>query len=415
MLREALVEASGADEAHALGSAARLATVDRRAADLSRVEARVPELAERVRDRAARVLSLAVSALRALEAGDEAEAARALVSAGEAEEADDRLAQAEEYYRKALEMGRRPRDRAGEALALRRLGRVARRRGRYEPALALYAHSAEISEHLGDTGGVVVGLLGAGHALADQGRWAEARDHYLRAEGLVEDRATPEFVHLCNALSVVERRMGNLEASAGWLERGEAEVERISDPSAPAYLEHGRARLHLAAGDHAAAEAVFRRALQRPLSSPERVAVLINLAEALLEAGRVAEAETSVRDAERDALARGDLTPLPHVYMVLGNIARLRRDADGFVFFEQALEVIRQRSLPELEHATVQHEYGRFEAELGHDESAAARLRIAADTFRALGSGPDAENAEHEIRRIRGESQDQIEVRDGKR
>lgn len=415
MLRETLVEASGADEPHVLGSAARLATMDMRGADLGRVEARIPGLAERARERAERTLSLAVAALRALEAGDEAEASRLLVGAGEVEEEHDRLGEAEEYYRKALEMGRRPRDRGGEALALRRLGRVARRRGRYESALGLYARSAEVSEQLRDTGGVVVGLLGAGHALADQGRWAEARERYLRAVELVEDRATPEFVHLCNALSVVERRLGDLDASGEWLERGEVEVDRVPDRSAAAYLEHGRARLHLARGDFAAAEAVFRRALERPLTSPERVAVLINLAEAMLEAGRVAEAERAARDAERDALARGDLTPLPHVYVVLGRAARLRRDADGFVFFEQALEVIRQRSLPELEHATVQYEYGRFEGDLGHDESAAARLRIAADTFRALGSKPDAEKAEDEIRRIRGESQDQIEVDDGKR
>lgn len=415
MLREVLVGASSPDEPHVLGSASRLATVDRRTADLARVEAGITGLAERVRDRTERVLSSAVAALRALEAGDETEAAIALVSAGEVEEAHDRLGEAEEYYRKALEMGRRPRDRGGEALALRRLGRVARRQGRYERSLALYARSVEVSEHLRDAGGVVVGLLGAGHALADQGRWAEARDHYLRAVDRVEDRATPEFVHLCNGLSVVERRMGNLEASGEWLERGEAELPRISDQSAAAYLEHGRAKLHLAAGEPAAAEAVFRSTLERPLSSPERVAVLINLAEALLEAGRTSEAEAAVRDAERDALARGDLTPLPHVYTVLGRIAGIRRDADGFVFFEQALEVIRERSLPELDHATVQHEYGKFEAELGHDESAAARLRIAADTFRALGSKADAESAEHEMRRIRGASQNQTEVEDGKR
>lgn len=415
MLREALVEASGADVPHSLGSAARLATVDRRTADLARVEARVPDLAERARERTERVLSSAVAALRALEAGDEAGAARSLIGAGEVEEANERLGQAEEYYRKALEMGRRPRDRGGEALALLRLGRLARRQGRYETALALYTRGAEVAEQLRDPRGVIVGLLGAGHALADQGRWSEARERYLRAVELVEDRATSEFVHLCNAMSVVERRMGDLDASAEWLARGEAQLGGISDSSVAAYLEHGRARLHLAAGEPEAAEAVLRRALARPLSSPERVAVLINLSEALLEGDRLAEAEAMIREAERDALARGDLTPLPHVYTVLGRIARIRRDADGFVFFEQALEVIRQRALPELDHATVQHEYGRFEAELGHDESAAARLRIAADTFRALGSGPEAESAEEEIRRIRGETRDQIEVEDGKR
>lgn len=411
-LREALVEGSRPAGPHAEGSASRLATVDRRLTDLAVVERRIPELAERVRERTERIVTLVVAALRSLEERDEAGAARRLVEAGEIEEAHGRLDQAERYYEKALGLGRRPRDRGAEVLALRRLARVARTRGDLDAAMALYTRSREVAEDSRDETGAVIGCLGAGHVLADQGRWPEARDQYMRGISRVTDRVTPEFIHLCTGLSVVERRLGDLAASEAWLARAEAERERVRDETA-AYLDHARAKLHLARRELADAEAVFERALLRPLDPAARVVVLVNLAEAQLEGGRLREGEETARRAEAEAIAHGALSHLPHAYLLLGEIARRRRDPDGFLFFEQALDLVRERALPESEHAAVQRGYGLFEGAFGHREPAAARLRIAMEIYRSLGSLAEADDVQRELETMMAEPETDNEVEDG--
>jgi tetratricopeptide (TPR) repeat protein len=413
LLREALVEASRSAESLSRGGAAHLATVDRRLADLAGVEQRITGLAERVRDRTERVMKQVVAALRSIEARDEAGAARRLVDAGEIEEIHGRLDEAERYYEKALELGRRPRDRSGEALALRRLARVARTRGQLERAMALYTRSRWVAEDSRDPTGAVVGCLGAGHVLADQGRWAEARDRYLQGIERVEDRASPEFIHLCTGLSVAERRLGDLASSEAWLERAAAEGAAAADETAAAYLDHARAKLHVARGETAEAEAVFERALLRPLDPAARVIVLINLAEAQLDAARLRQSEETARRAEDEAIAGGALAHLPHVYLVLGEIARENGDPEGFLFFEQALDIVRERAMPESEHAAVQRRYGLFDAALGHGEPAAARLRIAMEIYRSLGSPAEAAEVERELEAIAGKSAKHNEVQYG--
>lgn len=396
LIREALVDASRVEQAQAWSGGARLATLDKRVVDLGEVESRVREMAERVRERTERVLGEAARALRALERRDEAAACRHLVAAGEVEESHHRLVEAERYYEKAAELGKRPRDRSGEALALRRLGRVARSRGNLERALHMYRTSWEIASAEDDAEATAIGALGVGHVLSDQGRWAEARDWY-RTGMESAAAASRELIHLCNALSVVERRLGDLEASRGWLERGEASAAEVDDAGAVAYLRHGRGMFHLAAGELEQAEAVFRDALAHPLDAAGRVVASVNLAETLRLNGRVDDAEETAREAEALAISMGDLVHLPHVYLELGQVAAARGDAEGFVFFEQALDMLTARGSPPLEVAAVQRSYGLFEARFGRHELAAARLREARDLYTGIGSSAEAELVERQI------------------
>src|SRR3954465_9850980 len=125
-LREALIGVSREDRGQAWSAAAAYATLDGRLADTAALEARIAALADEARQRVDAVMRHSLAALRALESGDEAAAARALVAAGEVEEEAGRVDEAESFFRQALALGRRPRDRSAEGLALRRLGRVAR-------------------------------------------------------------------------------------------------------------------------------------------------------------------------------------------------------------------------------------------------------------------------------------------------
>jgi tetratricopeptide (TPR) repeat protein len=403
-LKEALIDASGLPGGDTWAGSRSYATVGRRIADAAAVEARIPEMAERVRARAETVLRSVVRALQQLEQGDWAAAAASLVAAGEIEEASWRLDEAEQYYRKALELGRKPRDRRGEALALKRLARLARTRGDLPEALRLYLAGYGVSEAARDAAGMVVGCLGVGNVHVDQGNWMAASEWYHRGLEALEDRSTAEFLHLCNALSVVERRLNRFAESDAWLAAGEAEAPHVDDAGARRYLEHGRARLHVARGELAEAERVLREMLNREVEPVARISAMINLAEPLLLQGAYGEAESLLRGAESLALRYHATPHLAYVYEQMGKLAGARRDPEGFLFFEQALDLVRQHRLPKAQYAATQHAYGIFEADTGSMESGIARLEVARKCFRSIGAEVDADAVERDIEGLRARS-----------
>ena len=396
--REALIGASREDGSRAWAASEAYATLDTRLADPAALDAQVAALAERARERVERGMRQAVAALRAMEALDWAAAARALVAAGEAEEAAGRPETAEGWYRKALELGRKPRDRAAEGLALRRLGRAARARGHLERAARMYRQAFEVAAAQRDADGAVVACQGLGNVHVDQGLWAEARAWYLRGLELLPPGAPPVLRwQLFVNLAVVERRDGLADAAAQWLDRAAAVVDETGDDAGRMHVEHGRARLHLARGEAAAAEGAARRALALPAEPFSRATALLTLAEALLARGEPGEAERAARQAERVAIGARLVAKLPDVYRALGKVARARRDAEGFLFYEQARELCEEHRLPLIELAAVQHEYGAFEAELGMRESGRARLEEALRLYERLGTGPETRAVRREL------------------
>lgn len=399
-LREALIGTSRVDPEWAGTGSAPYAMLGQRRVSLDDLEAAVPDLVEAVRKRAESSFRHVLRAMRALESGDAAGAAGELIRAGEVAEAVRAFEEAERFYERAVQLGRKPRDRKMEGLAWRRLARVARARGEWRRAQEEYGHSLEVATAMRDAAGIVLGYQGIGNVLVDQGRWAEARAWYLRAVEALPDAPSADLLHLCNALSVVERRLGDLEASERWLLRGEAAAKEVADEAAVSYLEHGRARLLMARKDWTGAEELLQRTLSRALDPAARTSALLNLAEPVQEQGRLREAERLVREAEELAI-RNRVTPyLPYVYRALGELALRRRDGEGFLFFEQALSAIRDAQLPAAEEAAALVHYARFEAALGQREPAVARLEIACDLYRAVGADVELREAEAELRAL---------------
>jgi tetratricopeptide (TPR) repeat protein len=398
-LREALLAASVEDVEQRWADGRRYRALGGRLADLAEVRRQASALAEEVRRRTEAVMSYALDALEALERGDHAAAATALVRAGEVEESAGRLDPAERLFAAALEHGRRPRDRRAEGLALRRLGRVARARGDAAEASRLYRRGLEVAEAQRDVDGAVVACQGLGNVAVDQGLWTDARDWYLRGLSTLGEDGAPSVLRwqLLANLAVVERRAGELAAAEAWLVRARREADAVDDPVGRHYAAHGWARLSLTRGDCAAAEREARRALEMPSDAGSRIAARLTLAEALLGDGRPTEAEAEARRAELDALSNRLTGRLPDVYRALGKAAQSRGDAEGFLFFEEALSICEAHALPALERAMVQHDYGRFERWAGNLEAAAARLRAALDGFVQLGSGAEADAVRAEL------------------
>ncbi len=398
-LRDALLSASRADSGLAGGAAEGYPALNTRLADPAALERQVEALAERVRRRVEGVMRHTVRALDALQRGEAAEAARHLVDAGEVEEGERRLDQAREFYERALEIGRRPRDRRGEGLALRRLGRVARALGQWELAARRYQESFDVSVAQRDDVGAVVACQGMGNVHVDQSRWSEARAWYLRGVERCPARPpTAEHVHLCVGLSVVQRRLGDLDAAAEWLARGEESAAQLG--SLMAFVDHAWGRLHLARGEAEDAERAFRRALGRELDPVTRVAVMVGLSEPLLRQGRTREALAVARDAEALAIHSRAVVKLPDVYRALAAAASERGNPEAYLFYEKALEVCRDHGLPAFEAAATQHHYGRLEARRGDPEAAAARLGEAYRLYTELGARMEADEVAEALGRM---------------
>lgn len=400
-LREALLGMARADQGLGWASSEAYATVETRLADLAGAEALVPELAARVRERTEEVMHHTLRALHAVAAADFEAAARHLVAAGEVEERARRLDEAERCYERALELGRKPRNRGAEGLALRRLGRVARTRGAWVRAERLYAQAYQVAQAQRDTQGSVVACQGLGNVAVDQGRWDAAGEWYRRGLDLCPpEPASAELVHLANGMAVAERRRGDADSAAEWLSLAREVAGALRDEALLGYLENGWGMLELARGTPLRAEAAFRDALARPLDPFARVTVTLNLSDALLRQGRLREAEAAAREAEALALHHRAILELPEAYRRLGAVAAARRDREGFVFYEQALQICREHHLPPYEAAVTQHRYGEFEAALGDTASAAARLADAVRMYGEAGAAVESADAAAALERL---------------
>jgi tetratricopeptide (TPR) repeat protein len=165
----------------------------------------------------------------------------------------------------------------------------------------------------------------------------------------------------------------------------------------------------VAEGRLEAAESAYRGALAGAASPLNRGAVLVNLAECLLLRGRLHEAERTVREAERLAVVHRVTPLLPYVYRGLGAVARARGDEEGFVFYEQALDLCHESGTPPVELATTQHEYALLDRDQGRLDLATARLREAITIYRRLGTRAELARAEAELAALRGEGRGEEE------
>jgi hypothetical protein len=106
------------------------------------------------------------------------------------------------------------------------------------------------------------------------------------------------------------------------------------------------------------------------------------VADTLLARGRHLAAGEEARRAEEEAIRSGVVSRLPEVYRVLGDVALASGNPEGFVFFERALEFIREGGLPDVERARILERYGPAEESRGNHELARAML-TEASTIRA--------------------------------
>jgi tetratricopeptide (TPR) repeat protein len=381
-----LIVRSQPDPSRTWSGSGELGTLGTRHVPAAALPDEVGALAAGEAERLGAIYTTVARALAALASDDGASAARALLDAAAMEEARDRPDRAGAYAEAAYRAARDERDQRPAALALRRWARASRARGRLSEAVERYTRAHGIALAMSDHRGAAEAAVGAGNVLEEQGRWTQATDWYQRAldalEGIREP--APERWHALLNLHIVTRSRGEIVESVRWLEQAEAAANDVDPEGAAPYLDNARGQLAMAHGAFADAETHLRDAVAGAASARLRVSFRLNLAETLLAQGRAVDAADQAREAEREAVRVGLVPKLPEVYRLLGRISSANGNADAFVFFERALDIIRDRALPVLEEALTLQAYAACEARRGEADAARQLNQDAVERFRAL-------------------------------
>jgi len=382
-----LVRRSEPDRTRTWSGSGQLDTVGARLVPDEPIAETILALADEEADRVKALYSWMGEALTALSAGDGPRAARALLEVAASEEARDRPERAFLYSDAAFRAVRGGRDQEVAALALRRSARAARAHGDLADALRRYERAHDLARSMSDLRGAAEAALGAGNVLEEQGRWDEAESWYHTALETLEpiDAPVPERWHALINLHIVARSRGALDESIPLLARAHEAAAAIDADGARPFIENARGQLLMAQGAYDEAEAHFRAAVETTGQTRARVTMRLNLAESSLARGRTLDAAEQAREAEREAIAARVVTKLPEVYRLLGRVSSAEGNPDAFVFFERALEIVRERKLPILEEALTLQAYAEAEASRGEDEAARQLREEARDRFASLG------------------------------
>jgi tetratricopeptide (TPR) repeat protein len=371
------------------------ATVDRWVVGIDGVEAAL-RTAERLHHRQVRNFYRGYArALRRQMAGDVSGAVEELLALAEAAELTGRLERARALYEVALSLSLPLPGKELQALGLRRIARILRGQAELAEALLYYERSAEVGELADDATAVVGARIGIGTVLVYQGRWAEAERSFLQALELLDARAAGpalERGQIHNNLGMVLTREGRLEEAEAWFERALALWGEMDSPVDLAICRHNLAILRKRQGRRAEALTHYLEALALAVPAALRAVIATDLARFHLEEGDFAEATRWGREAERQAVAGRSPYALGHMYLGLGNIARGRGDEEGFVFYEKALEIAREKRLPFLEAETLL-DYALLRRRMGGAEEARSYAERAREIFQQLEAVHEQERA----------------------
>lgn len=396
--RDAVIASSALDQDKVWARSGAYATLGKRVVDAARLAESLPALVAREQARLQELFALVLEAVQEQQAGNAAAAAATLIRAGEREEGDRRLDKAERVYRMALDISQNLREKGPQILALRRLGRVARSAGRLDEAWEWYEQSRRLAVDQMDAAGQAVACQGLGNVSDDRGQRDVAREWYDRGLAIARRLEDPglEWPFHVN-LSVMAIKRGELADAEAHLARARERIEATGADDALLFWLNNRGLLLMEHGDLAEAEAVFREALERSPEPIWEMTVRVNLGDVLVRQGRLFEAAEEARSAEEIGIVNRFVPDLVDVYVLLGSIARSRCDEEGFVFYEQALQVIHERGLPRKDEAAVLHGYGRLHGACGRPSEARAYLEAARETYRALGYAPELRRVDEDI------------------
>jgi len=173
-----------------------------------------------------------------------------------------RLADAQEWYRKALAIYEESDDRAHIAVSLRHLGSVAKDLGLWDEAESNYRRAlAMLNELTGDVHNKQLTYDALGRLMESRGRLGEAEEWYAESLTLAEQRHDWDGIaRSSHGLGMLARRSGRMPEAEHWYRRALSLAEKVGDRRgmAASYFELGMVALQQR---RAESEEWFRRSL----------------------------------------------------------------------------------------------------------------------------------------------------------
>jgi tetratricopeptide (TPR) repeat protein len=289
-------------------------------------------------------------------------------------------------FRRATELE----DRGPEIELLDRLGRLAHERARYDDAARYHQRALVLAEAVFNHSATIAASTGLGRAALARDELDGARAWFMRALRQAESATVSDAIGVLeHQLGAVLWRQGDVAGARTRLrksrERLEAdgahgELARVLCTLGQFECEDGHVAEAIAAGREAVAWA------QRGGSdSALTIEVMLCVAQLYVSAGVFVDAEHTLRQAEKLAIARQDNDRLIEVYVALGTLAGRQGDETGFVFFEEAASLCRGLTPHSALEARTFEEYGNFRFLFGEREEAAAHFERARQIFEAAG------------------------------
>lgn len=362
-------------------------TVGKRYVESTGLRALVPGAIARFTRHLVELYEAAVEALEAMERSNQSGAARALLRAGEREEAVGRDGAARAWYEIALSVAEELRDRRPECEALRRLGRCEAERS-LESAARLFQRSLALAEAELDHDAAARACQGLGEVALLRGGWQGAESWYLRGLQLARNnRVLAAMVRV--GLASVACRRGDLAAAEDALCIAEETFTELGHGDGLARLHATRGALEARRGEFAEALLHYQEALAMARTGERNPRLEMDIRLALchlyLDWGRLPDAEDEIRRAEEVAIAHTLIRELARTYILIGRVRGLQRDETGFIFFEKAVELARGSEPSPRTEAEAYLEYARFKEAVGEEDEREAYLARAREIFEALG------------------------------
>ncbi|MFI5401366.1 MAG: hypothetical protein ACHQ1G_00295 [Planctomycetota bacterium] len=392
-LRALLFSVSRPDERRMWSSSAPYLTLGKRGIVPSDLRSGLDTLLRKVTGHVAEQYAAALTVFDRFQRGDAAEAVAALLDAGRREEALGRPSAARAWYAVALDIAEGLPERRPEIASLLMLGAVDRKTGalldagrRHQRCLAL----AEAELHDADA---LAACLALGEIALVLRNYPGARAWYTRALRQARAKGLPVMIgRVLGEFAVLALREGDLAGVTEQLGSARTCFHADEDAADIARLLRTEGRLHEVLGDRSAA-ADYREALMwalRAANVPDLVlSIRLHLARYHLHGERPLEAEEEMRRAEQDALAEGRAPWLVRVYLLMGYARARTLDENGFVFFEQAIELCRSLESAALLEAETYQAYGDFRMALGDGDAARAYFERALQVLKPLGIAID--------------------------
>jgi len=378
-------------------------TIGKRTFDPYALRARMGKAIDGIQSRVAFLYEAAIDALESEQAGDLSRAVRALMRAGAYEEEGVRFAQAHAWYRQALSLAEQLRDRQPEMEALCHLGRLEAARGYLDEGARAFQRSLALAEAEADKVHAAGACKGLGDVLFAQAQWSGAEAWFTR--GLQYAQANrPLNGSLSLGLGQIAHRRGDYTAATARLERALETFEALGDQAGVVRTLLARGLMEAAQGRTSDVLGSYREALSRlPVTDRDPVlelSVRLRLAELYLDLDRLPDAEDETRRAEDVAITYQQTRWLARVYLIMGKIRGRQGDENGFVFFEQAIDLCRSGEPARRLEADVYREYARFRAIMGDRDEARAYLERARELLEPFGDAAARERIDEDLQRL---------------